>query len=188
MLPYLERAALTPHVRDLAPSHEVGLKDLRVAAAEATGQEVPEIVPIRRVRPRDFVLTAFVAVAAYLMITKLAKIGFGTISGELRTSDLTWVAVGLILAQLTFVARARVSGARCPTPLPFGPCVALQSAIKFINMTVPSSAGASRSAPGSCSGWERRPGGGRRGRGRRASDTLVQVRCSWSPCPSSTST
>ena len=27
--PYLQRAALTPHLRDLARSHEVGLKDLR---------------------------------------------------------------------------------------------------------------------------------------------------------------
>ena len=41
VLPYLQRAALTPHLRDLARSHEVGLKDLRVAAAAATGREVP---------------------------------------------------------------------------------------------------------------------------------------------------
>ena len=32
-LPYLQRAALTPHLRDLARTHEVGLKELRETAA-----------------------------------------------------------------------------------------------------------------------------------------------------------
>ena len=82
VLPYLQRAALTPHLRDLARSHEVGLKDLRAAAADATGQEVPELVPLRRMRARDFVLTAAVVFAAYLLITQLAKIGFGTIAAR----------------------------------------------------------------------------------------------------------
>ena len=41
VLPYLQRAALTPHLRDLARSHEIGLEDLRTEAAELTGQEVP---------------------------------------------------------------------------------------------------------------------------------------------------
>src|SRR6185503_124845 len=51
VLPYLQRAALTPHLRDLARSHEVGLKDLRAAAAAAAGQDVPEVAPMRRIRP-----------------------------------------------------------------------------------------------------------------------------------------
>src|SRR5262249_28173538 len=52
-LPYLQRAALTPHLRDLARSHEVDLKKLRSAAAAATGNEVPEAVSLYRVRPKD---------------------------------------------------------------------------------------------------------------------------------------
>ena len=51
-LPYLQRAALTPHLRDLARSQEVDLKDLRAAAAAATGREVPQVASLRRVRPR----------------------------------------------------------------------------------------------------------------------------------------
>jgi uncharacterized membrane protein YbhN (UPF0104 family)/tRNA A-37 threonylcarbamoyl transferase component Bud32 len=140
-LPYLQRAALTPHLRDLARSHEVGLKDLRVEAAKATGQEVPEVIPMRRMRPRDFVLTAMVGVAAYLLITQLAKIGFGTIADELRDAEIAWIVVGVITAQLTFVAGGVSFRGAVPTPLPLFPCVVLQSAIKFINLTVPSSAG-----------------------------------------------
>jgi len=141
VLPYLQRAALTPHLRDLARSHEIALKDLRAEAAKATGQEVPAIVPLRRMRLRDLLLTALLGVAAYLLITQLAKIGFGTIAHELRQAQIAWIVVGLIVAQLTFVAGGVSFRGAVPTPLPLLPCVVLQSAIKFINLTVPSSAG-----------------------------------------------
>jgi glycosyltransferase 2 family protein len=140
-LPYLQRAALTPHLRDLARSHEVSLDDLRKAAAAATGQQVPELVPLRRVRIRDVLVTAMIAIAAYLLITQLAEIGFGTIADELRHADVAWIVVGLLLAQCTFVGQGISLRGAVPTPLPLLPCVVLQSAIKFINLTVPSSAG-----------------------------------------------
>ena len=135
VLPYLQRAALTPHLRDLARTHEVSLGDLRAAAAAATGAELPEIAPLRRVRPKDLLLTALVIFAAYLLITQLAEIGFGTIARELGDADLAWVVVGLVLGSGISV-RGAVSA-----PLPILPCMVLQSAIKFINLTVPSSAG-----------------------------------------------
>ena len=142
VLPYLQRAALTPHVRDLARRHEVALKDLRVAAATAAGLEKPpELEPLRRMRPRDFLLTALVFVAAYLLITQLAEIGFDTIADELREADVPWVVLAVVIAQLTFVAQAVSLQGAVATQLALLPCVVLESAIKFINLTVPSSAG-----------------------------------------------
>jgi uncharacterized membrane protein YbhN (UPF0104 family)/tRNA A-37 threonylcarbamoyl transferase component Bud32 len=141
VLPYLQRAALTPHLRDLARAHEVDLKELRAAAAAATGQEAPEVAPLRRIRPTDLLLTAALISAAYLLISKLASIGFGTIAHELGKADLAWVVVALILAQTTFVASGVSVRGAVATPLPLLPCVVLQSAMKFINLTVPSSAG-----------------------------------------------
>jgi uncharacterized membrane protein YbhN (UPF0104 family) len=141
ILPYLQPAALTPHLRDLARAHDVALKDLRQAAAQATGQEVPELAPLRRLRPRDLVATALVAVGAYLLISKLAKIGFGTIAHELRHAEVAWILVGLIFAQLAFIPGGVSFRGAVPAPLPLLPCAVLQSAIKFINLTVPSSAG-----------------------------------------------
>ena len=139
--PYLQRAALTPHTRDLARSHEVGLKDLRTAVAEATGTEAPEIVEMRRIRPKDLLITAALVFAAYLLIGQLADIGFSTIVDELRQAEVAWVLLALILAQASFIgAGISVRGA-VATPLALLPCVVLQSAIKFINLTVPSSAG-----------------------------------------------
>jgi glycosyltransferase 2 family protein len=141
VLPYLQRAALTPHLRDLARSHEIDLEELRVAAAAATGQEAPELVPMRRIRPRDLLLTAALIVGAYLLISKLAAIGFGTIAHAVANADLAWLGVALLLAQITFVANGVAVRGSVMTPLPLLPSVVLQSAIKFINLTVPSSAG-----------------------------------------------
>jgi uncharacterized membrane protein YbhN (UPF0104 family) len=92
-------------------------------------------------RPRDLVATGLVAAGAYLLISKLAKIGFGTIADNLRHAEVAWILVGLITAQLTFVAGGISFRGAVPAPLPLLPCAVLQSAIKFINLTVPSSAG-----------------------------------------------
>ncbi len=141
VLPYLQRAALTPHLRDLARAHEIGLKDLRTAAASAAGTEAAEIVPLRRIRPQDLLLTAALILAAYLLITQLAEIGFGTIADELRGAELAWVVVALVLAQTTFIPSGISVRGGVATPLPLLPCIVLQAALKFISLTVPSSAG-----------------------------------------------
>ena len=141
VLPYLQRAALTPHLRDLAHSHEVGLKDLRKAAAAAAGQEEPDLVPLRRVRPKDLLLTASLVVAAYLLISKLADIGFGTIADQVSNASPAWVVLALILAQLALVGSGVSMRGGVLTPLPLLPCIVEQTAIKFINLAAPSSAG-----------------------------------------------
>ena len=141
-LPYLQRAALTPHLRDLAREDDIALKDLRRTAASVTGVEAPpELAPMRRFRAQDFLMTVLVAGAAYLLITQLAEIGFGTIFDELRQANLAWVGLALILAQLAVVGSGISVRGAVAAPLPLLPCVLLQFAIKFVNLTVPSSAG-----------------------------------------------
>jgi uncharacterized membrane protein YbhN (UPF0104 family)/tRNA A-37 threonylcarbamoyl transferase component Bud32 len=139
--PYLQRAALTPHTRNLARSHEVGLKELRRAVGRATGTEVPEVIEMRRIRPKDLLMMAALVFAAYLLISQLADIGFDTIVDELRGAELAWVLLALILAQASFIGSGISVRGAVPAPLALLPCVVLQSAIKFINLTVPSSAG-----------------------------------------------
>jgi uncharacterized membrane protein YbhN (UPF0104 family) len=140
-LPYLQRAALTPHVRELARSHEVALSGLRAAAADMTGTELAKPPPLHRVRARDLLVTALVVAAAYLLIKQLAEIGFGTIADELKDANLAWVLAGLVLAQLALVAGGISLRGSVATPLPLWPCVVLQSALKVINLTIPGSAG-----------------------------------------------
>jgi len=93
------------------------------------------------VRAKDLVLVAALIVSAYLVISQLADIGFGTIVDELRGAEPVWLLLALILAQCTFVAGGVAVRGTVTTPLALLPCVLLQSAIKFVNLTVPSSAG-----------------------------------------------
>ena len=140
-MPYLQRAALTPHGRNRARAHEVELDDLRVAAGRATGAEVPEIASLRRVRVQDLVTVALVLGAAYVLASQLADIGIGTFVDELGRADPGWLVVALLLAQLPYVSGAISVRGAVPTPLPLLPTVVLQAALRFINLAVPSSAG-----------------------------------------------
>lgn len=93
------------------------------------------------VRAKDLVLVAALAVSAYIVISQLADIGFGTIADELRQAEPVWLVLALILAQCTFLAGGIAVRGTVTTPLALLPCVLLQCAIKFVNLTVPSSAG-----------------------------------------------
>jgi uncharacterized membrane protein YbhN (UPF0104 family) len=84
---------------------------------------------------------AALVLAAYLLISQLADIGFATIADELRDAELAWVVVALVLAQSTFIPSGISVRGGVATPLPLLPCIVLQSALKFISLTVPSSAG-----------------------------------------------
>jgi uncharacterized membrane protein YbhN (UPF0104 family) len=79
--------------------------------------------------------------AAYLLISKLAQIGFDTIAHELTNAEPAWLVLALILAQTTFIGGGISVRGAVAEPLPLLPCVVLQSAMKFINLTVPSAAG-----------------------------------------------
>jgi uncharacterized membrane protein YbhN (UPF0104 family)/tRNA A-37 threonylcarbamoyl transferase component Bud32 len=140
-LPYLQRAALTPHTRDAARSHEIALKELRTSAAEAAGTDPVDIAPIARIRPRNLLITAAVAVSAYLLIAQLTDIGLRTIADDLRHANPAWLLTGLLVTTLGFVPEAISLRGAVATPLPLLPCVVFKSALKFVNLTVPGSAG-----------------------------------------------
>jgi len=140
-LPYVQRAALSPRVRDDAHAAELDVDGLRRQVVEATGGELPEIATLRRVSGRDVALILLTAFAAYLLLGQLADIGISTIIDELSGAVWGWVLLALALAQTTLVTDAFATLAAVGSPLPLAPTTVLQSAVKFINLTVPSTAG-----------------------------------------------
>jgi uncharacterized membrane protein YbhN (UPF0104 family) len=140
-LPYLQRAALSPHTRDLAKSHELALDELRTSAAAAAGTEPVEIVAMTRFRLRNLLITAALAASAYLLIAQLAEIGFATIAEDLRHAEPAWLLTGLLVTTSGFVPEAISLRGAVATPLPLLPCVVFKSALKFVTLTVPGSAG-----------------------------------------------
>jgi uncharacterized membrane protein YbhN (UPF0104 family)/tRNA A-37 threonylcarbamoyl transferase component Bud32 len=140
-LPFLQRAALTPQTRDRARSDEVALNTLRAQAASTTGVKEPDITPMRRISWRDLLTTAAVGIAAYLLISQLADVGFRTIWDALRDAEPAWLVTGLLLAQIGLIPEAISLRGAVVTPLPLLPCIALKSGLKFVGLTVPGSAG-----------------------------------------------
>jgi glycosyltransferase 2 family protein len=140
-LPYLQRAALTPHTRERARSHEVALEELRTTAAEAAGTVPVEIVAMHRIRLRNLLLTVAVAFSVYLLIGQLADVGFRTIADTLKHAQPAWLLVALVVMTFALVPEAIALRGTVATPLPLLPCVAFKSALTFVNLTVPSSAG-----------------------------------------------
>jgi uncharacterized membrane protein YbhN (UPF0104 family) len=140
-LPYVQRAALTPNLRDDVRTGDVDVSRLRERVVAVTGGEMPEVAEVRRVSLRDVLLMALTALAAYALLGQIGDIGIDTIADELAGARWSWVVLALVLAQLPLVCDATATLAAVGLPLPMGPTTVLQSAVKFINLTVPSAAG-----------------------------------------------
>jgi uncharacterized membrane protein YbhN (UPF0104 family) len=140
-LPYVQHAALSPGLRDAVHAAGADVDALRQRAADATGGDVPEVAELRRIQLRDVLLMLLTVVAAATLLSQLADIGLDAIVEELSGASLGWVLFGLVLAQLPLLFDAIATIAAVGTPLPLGPTTVLQSAIKFINLSVPSAAG-----------------------------------------------
>ena len=136
-LPFVQHAALSPWLRDAVHRAGADVDQLRRRAAGATGGEVPEVASSGGSR-RDVLLMLLTVVAAVTLLSQLADIGLDTIVEELAGASLGWVLFGLVLAQLALLCDALATIAAVGTPLPLGPTTVLQSAIKFINLSVPS--------------------------------------------------
>jgi glycosyltransferase 2 family protein len=140
-VPYVQRAALTPALRDEVRRRDFDIGRLRQLAATSTEAELPDVVQLHRVSLRDVVFMALLAVAAYLIISQFADIGFDTIWTELSSAQWEWLVVTLAVAQLIYFTQAVAVQGAIPAPLPYGPTVLLQAALKFIGLTVPTTAG-----------------------------------------------
>ncbi len=101
-VPYLQRAALSPDLRDEAHDAELDVDGLREQVVGLTGGEMPEVAVVRRVSARDVVLMLLTAFAAYLLLGQLADIGLSTIIEELSGAEWGWVLLALVLAQTTW--------------------------------------------------------------------------------------
>ena len=78
--------------------------------------------------------------AAYFVITAIAGIGIDTIVEELKKAETSWLLAGLVTVPLVPVAQSFGTIGASILPLRLGPVIALEYAIQFIALAVPSSA------------------------------------------------
>src|SRR5580765_749500 len=137
---YLQKAALTADLRRSAKAAGVDLDSLREAAAQRAGEPAPELVKLQRVKWTRLVMSAFMIAAIWFVIGKIAEIGWDNILEAFKGATWGWIVVALFVGQVPRIADAISVLGACDQRLAFGPTVALEASISFINLAVPSTA------------------------------------------------
>ena len=140
MLPYLQPAALTPRQRSRLRSDGIDLDELRDAAAAVAGTTAPDLQQLRRVTLRSVIAILLPALVLVALVSAASGLDVEQLWEELQ--DATWwlVAVGFAVGQLPRVTQAMSTLGASPVPLALGPVYALQLAISYINIAIPTAA------------------------------------------------
>jgi uncharacterized membrane protein YbhN (UPF0104 family) len=129
-LVHLQRAALDPDTVSALREHKDLLAGLRAAVAAAVGIEVPKLAEPKRISWVNLVFGIGSLIGLWAIIGVLSDA-----SGSLEVikgASWGWVALAFVLAQLPIVAQAWVVIGAVPGQLPFGRCLALETADEFV--------------------------------------------------------
>ncbi|HEU4840823.1 MAG TPA: lysylphosphatidylglycerol synthase transmembrane domain-containing protein, partial [Ilumatobacteraceae bacterium] len=139
-LPFLQPAVLTPAQRRLVKDAALDLGALRAEIAGAIGAEVPELQQLRRLSPALILRVLLPAVAVVALLSMLAGLDLGELVDLLADASWWLLAVGFLAAQLPRLTQAVSTVGAAPVPMPLGPVYALQLAVSYINIAIPSAA------------------------------------------------
>jgi uncharacterized membrane protein YbhN (UPF0104 family) len=167
VLPYLQEAALTPgqrrRLRELrpprftaepepddavedavdvasSPDERFDLAALRSAAATAAGVEAPPLLKLRRITLGSILRVVLPAFAVVTLISGLAGLDFSELLDQLGEASWWLVVAGFVATQIPRITQAISTLGAAPVPLPLGPVYALQLAVSYVNIAIPTSA------------------------------------------------
>src|SRR4029078_12243851 len=107
------------------------------AAAEI---DVPAMAKLRRLTLGGIVRAAILSLAAHPPIRIFSGVHWSELWDVITAASVGWLIVGLFLAQTPRFTQAIATRGASPQHLAYGPVVALQFAITFINLAIPSTA------------------------------------------------
>jgi uncharacterized membrane protein YbhN (UPF0104 family) len=140
VLPYLQPAALTWPTRRALSDAGWKLDDLRTNAAEVADVEVPKLEQLRRVTLGSVLMVVVIGLVAWAVISAIANVGIHNLVEEFQSAELGWLIAAIAIVPVVGVGQAFGTIGSCIRPVRFGPVLALQWAIAFIALAVPSSA------------------------------------------------
>ena len=140
VLPYVQPAALTRSTRRSLKDAERDLDAIRDRAAKAAGTEPPKLEPLRRVTAGSLLTIAVLLLAAYFVFSAISDVGIDQIAQQLGQAEAAWIWAALVVVPVVPVAQAFGTMGASTLPLRLGPVVALEYAVQFIALAVPSSA------------------------------------------------
>jgi len=140
VLPYIQPAALSRSTRRSLKDAGHDLDAIRDRAAAEAGTEPPKLEPLRRVTVGSLLTIALLLLAAYFVFTAISNVGIDQVVQELGHADSAWLWAGLVVVPIIPVAQSFGTLGATTLPLRLGPVIALEYAIQFIALAVPSSA------------------------------------------------
>jgi len=140
LLPYLQPTALTTDQRRTLKVLDIDLDELRTDVAEAVGVDEPPLVQLRRFTVGSVIRIALPALALFMLLSAFAGFDLDEFVDSLQDAAWWLVVLGFVVAQLPRIAQAVSTLGAAPAPLPLGPVYALQLAISYVNLAIPTTA------------------------------------------------
>jgi glycosyltransferase 2 family protein len=140
VLPYLQTPALAPTHRVALRAADLDLDELRDTAARQLGIEAPALRQLRRVSVGTLIQSGLLLFAFYALASAVAGLDLDALTRELAEAVWPLLALGLVVGQLPRLAQALSTLGASPIPLPLGPVYALQLAMSYLSLAMPSTA------------------------------------------------
>jgi glycosyltransferase 2 family protein len=137
---FVQPAALTVPLRTAADAAGVDIDHLRATVIARTQQDPPELQRLRRLSIGRVLLLLMVVVATSALISSIADIGLDTIIDSMREASGPLLLLAFVIGFTPRVANAVGLSAVAPSKIPLGRLTALQLAITFVNLAMPSTA------------------------------------------------
>jgi glycosyltransferase 2 family protein len=138
LLPYLQPAALERPLLQATKAAGLDVDALRKDAAALVGEDEPTLVRLRRVTWRTLLQVALLLLAAFAILSFTTNLDYEQFSNGLADASWALVALGFLVAQSPRVTQASSTLGSVPAELPFGPVYALQLAMGYLNLALPS--------------------------------------------------
>lgn len=137
---FVQPAAVPRDLRHGVKDAGLDIEDIRAAVITASGETPPELPRLRRISWTTVAMAVLLWIAGYALVTSLADIGLDTIVDSLRAASWPIVLGAWFVAQTPRFANAFAIQAASPVALPYARLSALQFAITFVNLAMPSTA------------------------------------------------
>jgi uncharacterized protein (TIRG00374 family) len=138
LLPYLQTAAFSPALRRQLKAAGIDVDDVRDELAEAVGVEPPDPIKIRRVTWWSAIQLALLALASYTIVDAASGVEWSEVRSSVADATWGWIVVAFVVAQLPRLTQSLTTLGSVPTSLPFGPVYAMQLAMGYMNVALPS--------------------------------------------------
>lgn len=141
ILPYVQLPGVSASSRRMVEKPKVLIGQIGAEIRSVSGAPETETVQLQRVSGRSLIMAGLSLIAIYVLIGMLSGIDFATVWETLADANYALMAVAFLIGQFVFLPEATGMLAAVNHPIPLKPSVVLQSAIKYISLAVPSSAG-----------------------------------------------